>query len=132
MNHRNQRAARQIHKMQNKAEVLGIYAAREIQKHAKMTQDARMLEIPVNRAPKNINTMNWVNKIGYAAEDYLYQNDELLYEYVSYEPEESLEASEERYINNDGRIETLVPRIAKVIFSMETIVAEPQDRTLNY
>ena len=132
MNNKEQREARQIHKMQKKAEVLGIYAAREIQNQAKKITNARLIEIAVSKAPRNINTMNWVNKIGYSAEDYLYQNDELLYEYVSYEPEESLEASQERYIHNDGRMETLVPRIAKVIFSMEAIVAEPQDRTLNY
>lgn len=132
MNYRDQREARQIHKMQKKADVLGIYAAREIQRQASIIPEARMVEIAVSRAPKNINTMNWINKIGYSAEDYLYQNDELLYEYVTYEPEESLEASQERYINKNGRIETLVPRIAKVIFSMEAIVAEPQDRTLNY
>jgi hypothetical protein len=129
---REQREARQIHKMQNKAEVLGIYAGREIQKQTRILPDARSLVVAVDKAPKNINTMNWVNTIGYAAEDYLYQTDELLYGYVSYEPEESLDASQKRYINDHGRIETLIPRIAKVIFSIEAIVAEPQDRTLNY
>lgn len=132
MKFKNQREARQIHKAQHKAEILGIYTGRQIQLLANLSQDARSLEIGVSKAPKQINTMNWLNRIGYAAEDYLYQNDEILYEYVTYEPEESLEASQERYKNNQGRIETYIPRIAKVIFSLETIVAEPQNRTLNY
>ena len=132
MRNRGLREARQIHKMQNKAEVLGIYVAKEVQRQANNVPKARLLEISVDKAPKQINTMNWLNRIGYEAEDYLYQNDEFLYEYVNYEPEESLEASQERYVNADGRIETMIPRIAKVIFSMETIVAEPQDRTLNF
>ena len=75
--------------------------------------------------------MNWLNRIGEAAEDYLYQNDEFLYDYVNFDPEESLDASQDRYITSNGRVETCTLHIAKLIFKMDPIVAEP-NRTLNF
>lgn len=132
MSFKGQREFRQIHKAMQKAEVLGIYAAREIQKEAEISPEARLLEIGVPKAPKNLTTMTWLNKIGYCAIDNLYVNDEILYEFVNFDSDASLEASQKIYTHHNGSVETVPSRIARVVFSMDAIVAEPQGRELNF
>jgi len=132
MSFKGNREFRQIHKAMQKAEVLGIYAAREIQKEAEISPQARMLEICVPGTPKNLTTMTWVNKIGYCAIDDLYVNDEILYEYVNFDQDASLEASQKIYAYENGTVQAVPSRIARLVFSMDAIVAEPQGRELNF
>ncbi len=131
MKFRDNMEARTLQRINNKAERLGIYTAREIQKATIEEPSIDYLTVEVSKAPKQINTMNWLNRIGEAAEDYLYQNDEFLYDYVNFDPEESLDASQDRYITSSGRVETYTLHIAKLVFKMDPIVAEP-NRTLNF
>lgn len=123
--------ARSLQRLDKKAERLGIYAARTIQKKANQEPTREFIAVEVARAPRRLTTMNWLNRIGDAAEDYLYQNDEFLYDYVNFDAEESLDASQEQYIKDSGRIETYNLHVAKLVFRMDPIVVEP-NRTLNF
>jgi hypothetical protein len=92
MKFKQQYEAHQINKIHDKAEQQGIYVALEVMRLADRFPEGKSVEISVQKAPRRISTENWLNRIGCTAEDYIYEVDEILGEYVQFELEKCIGA----------------------------------------